>query len=108
MKAKSTMKVNPVAQTYGCRRLQGTRKCTEIHSRSRTRMQSLARQALAMEGTRPSCVTRARSTNTPNGRPSGDPWHCTTPSMGFARSMTCWAKLAVVLAPGMHCIDGLS
>ena len=36
-------------------------------------MQLLALQARAMEGTRPSIVTRALSTKTPNGRPRGDP-----------------------------------
>ena len=47
-------------------------------SSARTRMQSLARQAFAMEGTRPSMLTRARSTNTPNGRPKGEPCHTMT------------------------------
>ena len=36
-------------------------------------MQLLALQARAMDGTRPSIVTRALSTKTPNGRPSGEP-----------------------------------
>ena len=39
-------------------------------------MQLLALQARAMDGTRPSIVTRALSTKIPKGRPRGDP--CTT------------------------------
>ena len=38
-------------------------------------MQLLALQARAMEGTRPSMVTRAMFTNTPKLRPSGAPWY---------------------------------
>ena len=49
----------------------------------RTCMQLLALQARAMEGTRPSIVTRALSTKAPNGRPRGDP--CTRAQGGYCR-----------------------
>ncbi len=53
-------------------------------------MQLFALQARAMEGTRPSIVTRTLSTKTPNGRPRGDPCirvlpyhHCLTSFWDF-------------------------
>ena len=40
---------------------------------SRPAMHPVRRHALTMDGTRPSIVTRASRTNTPNGRESGEP-----------------------------------